>query len=178
MKTWIILLAAASAVSTGANAQDTAAHTQPVTVAAQPVAIAAQPVNTNARILAAGTLLTVAPMQDITSKKAKEGTEYEFQVVNDVVEQGYVVIPRGSPVKGAMTWKTGRAIGGKSGKFDITFKSVNIGGKSVLLRGVHRQEGKGNTVGALLGSMFISGRSAVMTQGQIVNAFTAEPIQF
>lgn len=34
------------------------------------------------------------------------------------MENGFVVIPRGSPVTGAVTSKTGRAIGGKSGKFD------------------------------------------------------------
>jgi hypothetical protein len=44
--------------------------------------------------------------------------------------------------------------------------------------GKHRQEGKGNTLGAVLGSIIISGRSAVMMPGQTVQALTAEPVSF
>lgn len=46
------------------------------------------------------------------------------------------------------------------------------------MSGMYRQEGRGNTVGALLGSIVISGRSAVMEPGQLVNAFTAAPIPY
>jgi hypothetical protein len=42
------------------------------------------------------------------------------------------------------------------------------------LSGVHRQEGKGNTIGALFGSIIISGHSAVMLPGEIVTAFVKE----
>jgi hypothetical protein len=43
---------------------------------------------------------------------------------------------------------------------------------------MHRQEGKGNTVAAVLATWIVSGRSAVMLPGQLVNAFTAEPISY
>jgi hypothetical protein len=102
----------------------------------------------------------------------------KFATVGDVVENGAVVIPRGSPVTGMISWKTGRAIGGKSGKFEVEFKSVTVNGREMGLTGKHRQEGRGNTVGALLGSILISGRSAVMVLGQTVPAFTAEPIPY
>lgn len=72
--------------------------------------------------------------------------------------------------------RSGKGIGGKSAKFEVTFTTVSIGGHEFAMRGKHRQEGKGNTVAALLGSMVISGHSAVMEQGQSVPAFTAEPI--
>jgi hypothetical protein len=58
----------------------------------------------------------------------------------------------------------------------MIFNTVTVGGPQYALKGKDRQEGKGNTVGALLGSMVISGRSAIMTSGQIINAFTAQPI--
>lgn len=44
------------------------------------------------------------------------------------------------------------------------------------MKGKHLLEGRGNTVAALSGSTPISGHSAIMTQGQIVNALTAMPI--
>lgn len=145
-----------------------------------PVAVTATPVSASAsgHTLPAATLLVVTPLQEISSKHIEQGERFKFQVVNDVVQDGFVVIPRGSPVTGIITFKTGRAIGGKSGKFEVTFDSVTVGGRSIKLTGKHRQEGRGNTVGALLGSLVISGRSAVMDEGQLVNCFTAEPVAF
>lgn len=126
------------------------------------------------RSLPAGTQVSLSPMQEISSKHIAMGERFQFQVVNDVVENGLVVIPRGSIATGVVTMKTGRAVGGKSGKFDITFESVTANGRAFPLSGIHHQEGKGNTVGALLGSIVISGRSAVMQQGQIVTAMIKE----
>jgi hypothetical protein len=130
------------------------------------------------RSLPAGTIVQVTPTQEITSKRVEEGQKFAFLVAADVVEQGVVVIPRGSMVEGTITWKTGRAIGGKSGKFEVTFTSITVGGRQYKMAGQHRQEGRGNTVGALLGSLWISGRSAVMLPGQIVNALTVEAIPY
>lgn len=130
------------------------------------------------KMMPANTLLSITPLQEITSKRVEVGQQFNFVTVGDVVENGSVVIPRGSPVIGEISWKTGRAIGGKSGKFEIEFKSVTVNGKGFPLTGKHRQEGRGNTVGALLGSILISGRSAVMEQGQLVNAFTAAPVPY
>ncbi|BEV00051.1 hypothetical protein [Novosphingobium olei] len=126
--------------------------------------------------LPTSTVVSVTPEQEISSKKIELGQKVAFRVVNDVTEQGKVVIPRGSLVEGTISFKTGKAIGGKSGKFEVTFNKVNVRGKDYALRGVHRQEGKGNTVAAVFGSMLVSGRSAVMQPGQYVDAFTAEPI--
>ena len=127
-------------------------------------------------VLPADTIVQVTPTAEITSKKMKEGDQAAFRTVNDVSQSGVVVIPRGSPVMGKIIWRTGKGIGGKSAKFEVAFESVNVGGRSYALKGKHRQEGRGNTAAALLGSMLISGRSAIMTEGQLVNAFTAETI--
>ncbi len=127
-----------------------------------------------ARFLPAGTLVSLTPLEELSSKHIKEGERYQFIVVNDVVDNGGVVIPRGSNAIGVITKQTGRGIVGKSGKFDVTFESVTANGATFALSGIHRQEGKGNTVGALLGSMWITGHSAVMLPGEVVTAFTKE----
>lgn len=149
----------------------------PATVAV-PMRVEAAVAPAVTRTLPAGTVINLTPLQEISSKKIEQGQRYKFQVVNDVVENGTVVIPRGSTATGVITWKTGRAIGGKSGKFDVEFETVAVGGRDIKLMGTHRQEGRGNTVGALLGSIFISGRSAVMLPGQMVNAVTEEPTTY
>lgn len=130
------------------------------------------------RVMPANTLLTVTPQSEITSKKVKVGDAVTFVTIGDTAEQGVVVIPRGSIVKGEISFKTGKAIGGKSGKFEVSFKSVQVRGVEYALTGVHRQEGRGNTAAALLGSMLVSGRSAVMQPGQEARAFTAAPIPY
>jgi hypothetical protein len=126
--------------------------------------------------LPADTVIQVVPVEDITSIHMNEGDQERLQVAADVVQNGAVVIPRGAPVAATVTWRTGKGIGGKSAKFDLTFNTVSVNGHQYALKGKHRQEGKGNTVAALLGSIVISGHSAVMESGQMVNAFTAEPI--
>lgn len=126
------------------------------------------------RFLPGGTQVSLTPLQEISSKHVEEGQRFQFQVVNDVTEKGLVVIPRGSMATGVVSMKTGRAVGGKSGKFDISFESVSANGVTFPLSGVHRQEGKGNTVGALFGSLVVTGRSAVILPGQIVTATIRE----
>lgn len=134
--------------------------------------------DTTSGSMPANTLITVTPMAEITSKHLEVGQAVDFVTVGDVAEAGKVVIPRGSLVKGDITFKTGKAIGGKSGKFEVSFRTVQVHGKSYALKGMHRQEGKGNTVAAVFGSMLVSGRSAVMQPGQEARAFTAEPIPY
>jgi hypothetical protein len=130
------------------------------------------------RTLPASTLISVTPNAEISSKQVQVGQKVGFTVVNDVIDGNAVVIPRGSQVVATVTWKTGKAVGGKSGKFEVAFEKVNIAGRDFALRGVHRQEGKGNTVAAIFATWLVSGRSAVMLPGQFVNAFTAEAIAY
>lgn len=146
-------------------------------IAAQTVEEAAPAVAVE-RLLPPNTILSVTPTAEISSKHIEKGDKFIFSVVQDVVENGVVVIRRGSTVTGTISWKTGRAIGGKSGKFEISWNTVTIGSKEYPLQGIHRQEGRGNTAAALLGSMVVSGRSAVLQPGNVVTAMTAQPIPY
>lgn len=123
-------------------------------------------------------MVQIASDTEISSKKIEVGQKFSFFVTTDVVEDGVTVIPRGAKVESTVTFKTGKAIGGKSGKFELSFDKITVSGKSYAMRGTHRQEGKGNTVAALFGSMFVSGRSAVMLPGQTVQTFTNEAIPY
>ncbi|WP_199504714.1 hypothetical protein [Qipengyuania sp. YIM B01966] len=164
-----MLLAAVSPVPAVAQEAPVAVIQVPATAPAAPAATRALPPSTQ---------IVVTPTEEISSKHVEEGQRVNFVTVGDVVDNGAVVIPRGSAVQATITWKTGRAIGGKSGKFEVTFNSVTVRGQDYPLRGMHRQEGRGNTLGAVLGSILISGRSAVMLPGQEVTAFTATQIPY
>lgn len=167
-----VLVASAALIVAPISAQTTASGA-PAGVADSKLTSSPPAVNV---VLPVDTVIQVTPVQDITSMHMKEGDMQMLQVATDIAQNGVVIIPRGAPVKATVTWRTGKGIGGKSAKFDLTFNSVTVRGQAFALKGKYRQEGKGNTVAALLGSMVISGHSAVMTSGQMVNAFTAEPI--
>lgn len=164
-----LICTAAVLTAATVHAQDANTAANTITTVAAPALVRALPANT---------LLTITPVEEISSKKVEVGTKVRFVTIGDTVEQGTVVIPRGSVVTGEITFKTGKAIGGKSGKFEVAFKTVQVRGTDYALTGVHRQEGKGNTVAAVFGSMLVSGRSAVMQPGQEARAFTAAPIPF
>ena len=148
------------------------------TAQAAAVAQPAPAVAPAARVLPASTAVLLASDSEITSKKVEVGDKFTFTVVNDVVEGGVVAVPRGSKVTATVTWKTGKAVGGKSGKFELSFDSINVRGKDYKMRGTHRQEGKGNTVAAVFATWLVSGRSAVMIEGQNVTMYTDEAIPY
>ena len=153
------------------------AHAQTVPGGADGALAGRSPVGAPSAIeLPGDTLIQVTTASEITSIRMKEGDKEMMQVATDVAENGRVIIPRGAPVIATVTWRTGKGIGGKSAKFEITFNSVTVRGKQYALKGKYRAEGRGNTVGALLGSMIITGKSATIVPGQVVPAFTAEAI--
>lgn len=154
------------------TAQDAATPATPA------VAVAPAVVPATARSLPASTMISIASDTEISSKKIEVGQKFPFFVTADIVENGVVAIPRGTRVESTVTYKTGKAVGGKSGKFELSFDKLTLGGKQYALRGTHRQEGKGNTVAAVFASLIISGRSAVMLPGQTVTAFTNEAIPY
>ena len=127
-------------------------------------------------VLPPNTVVPLVSADEISSINMKVGDTHQIQVASDVVEKGQVVIPRGSPVAAVVTYRTGKGIVGKSAKFEMTFSTVTVNGRAYKLKGKVRQEGRGNTAGALLGSMIITGKSAVVMPGQTMTAITDEPI--
>jgi glucose/arabinose dehydrogenase len=119
---------------------------------------------------------------ELTSKRAREGDMFDMTVSHDVMLGNYVVIPKGALARGEVTWRTGRAVFGKSGKMDIELRYIELNGRRVPITGKYRQEGEGNTmaaVGAVVlvaPLLFISGKSALIPAGRELKATTAEAI--
>ena len=162
----LVMALACGAVSISAYAQTTSPTPPPL----------AASITMGGVILPPNTVVPLIAVEEISSINMKVGDTHQIQVASDVVEGGRVVIPRGSAVASVVTWRTGKGIGGKSAKFEMTFSTVMVNGKAYKLKGKVRQEGRGNTVGALLGSMVITGKSAVITPGQTMTAITDEAI--
>ncbi len=181
------IVAVAQSVASAQDAQVAAATTEVPAVAAS-VALAEQAVPTMRQIvLPPNSEVVVTPNDNLTTKgkQLKEGFKFRLSTMFDVMQDGYVMIPKGTMGEGTVTWMTNKGSFGKSGKMEVSFDWLELGGKRISLTGNHRQEGEGNT-GATVGtavavgvfSAFVTGRSANITNGQQLRARTAEPLNF
>lgn len=135
--------------------------------------------------LPANTEVTLSMNDDLTTKggKIEEGTTFALTVTHDVLLGGFVVIPQGTRGIGEVTWKTGKAAFGKSGKMEVELRYLELGGQRIPIEGKYRQEGEGNTV-ATVGTVvvagvfgaLVTGKSARIPKGRELSARTREPI--
>ena len=188
MNKYCMILAAALATPTSIFAQGTqgtqGAQGAPVPQGA-PVAPVPQvaPVAQPQLVLPMNTEIAVTPNDNLTTKGAKEGDTFLMSTVFDVMYNGYVVIPRGTPGQGHISWRTGKGAFGKSAKMELTFDWLDLAGRRIALTGKHRQEGQGNT-GAAVGAVvaagvfgaFVTGRSAKVPRGMQLSARTGEAL--
>jgi hypothetical protein len=120
--------------------------------------------------------------EEVSSKKSKAGQMFRLTVSGDVMHGNYVVIPRGTPAFGEVTWKTGRAVFGKSGKMTVELRYVDLNGRRIPVTGEYRQEGSGNTVAAVgavvlaAPLLFVTGKSAVIPKGRELTAYTRDAL--
>lgn len=64
-------------------------------------------------ILNAGVPITLVVTQEVNSSTHKEGDIFKLTVMNDVSTGQTVVIPKGTPATGEITWRTGKGAFGK-----------------------------------------------------------------
>ena len=134
--------------------------------------------------LPANTELLLRLSEEVNSKRVKDGHIFRVALAQDVMMGNYVVLPKGTPGTGFVSYRTGKGAFGKSGKMEVTMKSLDLpNGRSIALSGMTRQEGQGNTgatVGAVVAvgifSAFVTGRSAIFQEGREVRGFTREAL--
>jgi hypothetical protein len=187
--------ALAAVLSSSANAQQSqSAPISPqvpvvaVAAPAQAAAITARAVTAptgNVTTLPANTELLLRLSQEVSSKRMKEGETFRVALAQDVMIGNFIVLPKGTPGTGYISYRTGKGAFGKSAKMEITMRSLDLpNGRTIALTGMTRQEGTGNT-GATVGtavavgvfSAFVTGRSAVFAEGREVRGFTRETLE-
>lgn len=135
--------------------------------------------------LAPNTEVVVTPNDTLTTKSLKVGDKFKIATVFDVMQDGFVVIPRGTPGEATVSYRTGKGAFGKSAKMEVTFNWLKLGDRQIPLNGTYRQEGQGNA-GAAVGVVvaagvfgaFVTGHSATITNGQQLRTHTVDSISF
>jgi len=105
--------------------------------------------------------------------------------LNDVSIGNTIVIPRGTPAAGEITWRTGKGAFGKSGKLEFSMRYIDLGGQHIPISGDYRQEGEGNTIATGVGIIavgvfagFITGKRARVPMGRELMSQLAQPVPF
>lgn len=135
-------------------------------------------------VLPANTEVLLRLDEEVNSKRKRVGDSFRLTVLQDIMLGSYVVIPRGSPAYGQISYRTGKGAFGKSAKMEVTMDSIHLNGRNIPITGNFREEGQGNT-GATVGvavaagvfSAFVTGRSAVFQSGREFRVATREAIR-
>lgn len=135
-------------------------------------------------VLAAGTEIRLEMLQTVTTegRSWEEGDEFMLAVADDVSIGAYMIIPKGTLAFGHVRWRTARGAFGKSGKIEVEIDRLVLGGKDILISGVHREDGKGGltnaatviAAGPLAG--FITGESGAIERGTILSAYLVDDL--
>jgi hypothetical protein len=113
-------------------------------------------------VLEDGTPIKLVLGENISSADAQVGQEVSFEVVEDVLVQGIVVIPKGSTAWATITAAEHKRRMGRAGKLDLNVDKVRLAdGEKALLKATKDAQG-GSHTGAMVGAM---AATAIFTLG-------------
>jgi hypothetical protein len=137
-------------------------------------------------VLEDGTPVHLVLDENLSSATATTGQTVEFEVVDDIVVNGLVVIPRSSTAWATVTEAEHKRHLGRPGKLDLNIDKVRLAdGEKVLLRAVKDVQGGGHT-GAMTGAivatslivwpaapffLFMHGKDITIPKGTQITAF-------
>ncbi len=117
------------------------------------VQLTATPTPPTPNTLLDGTAVKLRLAENLTSATAKTGQGVSFEVTEDVLVQGIVVLAKGAQALATVTDAATRKTMGRGGKLDVNVDSARLAdGEKVQLRAVRDAKGGGHT-GAMTGAM-------------------------
>ena len=154
-------------------------------------------------ILPAGTAITLSMDNALATDKRKRikgepkppkgqrritnmGDSFTMTVVEDVIKDNTIIIPKGARGVGEVTMVSGRGGFGKSGKIEFKLNNIEFDGQTIAMEGTHLQKGKGRGGAAIAGTIiagvvagaFIKGDNAdVLLQSEWTFS-TVEDVEF
>lgn len=192
MKKMVLAASSAAAALAGAllvGAMPAVAQTAPAATlapapATAPVTVASAPVG-DSNVLRSGTEIALKMSETITTKGKKLVAGYlaHLEVMDDVLVNGVVVIPKGSPAIAEVTDVRNKGMWGKSGKINARLLYVTVGDRKIRLRGVFDDKGVTGTAGVVaaiafvpIAGFFTTGTSATLPMGAGVKGFVDEDV--
>lgn len=148
--------------------------------------VAIQPLNNGYAVLRTGTPVILKLSEELTTKdkKLKINQHFQMEVAENVLVDGVVVIPAGTPAVGEITEVRNKGMWGKSGRFSAQILYLTVNGRQIRLNGVFDNKGTAGGIGATAVSavifppagFFISGTNAKLPMGTPLKAFIGEDV--
>ncbi|PKB19672.1 hypothetical protein B0I00_1912 [Novosphingobium kunmingense] len=154
--------------------------------AAAPMVAAIAPATT-ANVLRAGTEVPMITREDLTTKKKqlRVGQRIQIEVAGNIMQNGMVVVPAGTPGVAELTEVRNKGMWGKSGYIAGRILSMRMGDRQVRLTGTFDDKGVTGTAGVVaavatipLVGFFTTGTSASIPTGSAIKAFLDEDLAY
>jgi len=177
--------AQAAAQSSGSTPGSPAAVPVAPAEAAPMVAVIAPSASPN--ILRAGTEVPMITREELTTKKKKlrVGQRVQIEVSSNIMHNGMVVIPAGTPGVAELTEVRNKGMWGKSGYIGGRIISMRLGDRQIRLSGTFDDKGITGTGGVVaavalvpIAGFFTTGTSATIPSGSAIKAFLDEDIVY
>jgi len=144
------------------------AAAQPAAAAPTVMTISSAP----ATVLPQGTNIRLRSMTELHSQHNRAGDRFDLEVAEDVMLNGLVVIPRGSPGVGEVTMVRHKGMWGRSGRLTTRLLSVRANGVTIPITGTVAERGETGTAGVVasilvvpVAGFFVTGTSAILPAG-------------
>ena len=168
-------------VASAALAQATPA---PHVAVPMPVAVIAPAAAGDTLRAGAEVQLKTAEYLSTEHKQLREGQRVQLEVADNVIFNGKVVIPAGSPAVGELTDIRNKGMWGKSGHINGRVLYARVGDRQIRLSGTFNERGTTGTGGVVaavvllpLAGFIMTGTSARMPIGTPVKAFLDEDLK-
>jgi hypothetical protein len=138
-------------------------------------------------VLPGNTAIALRLQSALSSRETQRGETVQLVVDRDVMIDGRVVVPRGTPATGAIVRASGSGGFGKGGKIEIAATTLMLNGHAVGLAGTLLTKGRGGSFGkmllfgALTGAMGVAsvrGDDAIVGADAILAATTRVDVAF
>jgi ribosomal protein L14 len=126
-----------------------------------------------------GTIIKAALLKDISGKEVSVGQNVDFELIEDLILNNKVAIPKGAKIVGAITEAQRSKAMGKKGKLAFSIDYMYLeNGKVVKLRSQVEKNLKGSGAAVAAGAIFLSpvallfnGKNATYQKGDIFTAY-------
>ena len=138
-------------------------------------------------VMRSGTEVALVTREELTTKhkKLRVGQRFQLEVASNVVMNGVVIIPVGTPAVGEVTDVRNKGMWGKSGYINGRVISLRLGDRQIRLTGTFDDKGTTGTAGVVgavafvpIAGFFMTGTSAQIPTGSPVKAFLDEDIAY
>lgn len=154
------------------------------TVLLMPVILFAQTDSTSVT-LQEGTIIKAALTKDISGKEVNVGQTIDFELVDNVILNDKIVIPKGAKITGSVTDAQRSKALGKKGKLAFSIDYLYLtNGKVIKLRSQVEKNLKGSGAAVAAGAILLSpvallfnGKNAKYVKGEVFTAYIDKEVK-